>query len=84
METINTFNTIKDFIDSPFSAINSWIGEKISTSIISLIDGSYWIFLGISMSALFLYVAGQKGAKKYTTTPPLIYFLLQLLKISLQ
>lgn len=83
METINTFNTIKDFFESPLSTVGSWIGDKVSVSIIGLIDGSYWLLLAVSMSALFLYVAGQKGAKKYTTCPPLVYFLLQLLKVSL-
>lgn len=82
-ETINTINTMKDFLDSPLSTVGTWLGEKVSGSIITLVDGSYWILLGVSMSALFLYVAGQKGARKYTTSPPLIYFLLQLLKISL-
>lgn len=82
-ETIETINTVKDFLDSPLSSVGTWVGEKISGSIIALIDGSYWILLGVSMSALFLYVAGQKGARKYTTCGPLVYLLLQLLKISL-
>lgn len=59
------------------------VGESFATSCVSLIDSSYWLFLGLSMAALFLYVAGEKWAKKYATCPPLLYFLLQLVKISL-
>lgn len=83
METINTFNSIKDFIESPLSTVSSWLGDKITISAVGLIDCSYWILLPISMATLFMYVAGQKGARKYTTCTPIIYFLLQLLKISL-
>lgn len=83
MDTIETIKRINNFLDAPISTIGSWLGEKVCGSIVSIVDNSYWVLLAFSMCSLFLYVAGQKGAKKYTTSPPLIYLLLQLFKMSL-
>ena len=82
-ETIDTFNTLKDFLDSPLSTVGSWLGDKVVNSIGVVIDGSYWVLLAVSMCGLFLYVGGVKKASKYTTSPALVYLLLQLLKLSL-
>lgn len=79
---------LQNIFGSPLEAAGEWatqkVGETLTSSCIYLIDSSYWLFLGVSMAALFLYVAGEKWAKKYATCPALFYFLLQLVKISLK
>lgn len=80
---METLKSLKDFIDSPFSVISSWLSTKIISSISYLVDSFYYLLLGMAMIALFLYISGYKESKKYTTLPAVVYLLLKILKLTL-
>lgn len=50
-----------------------WIG-------IGIINNSYWVCLFICITALILYIGGQRKAGKYVTLSIVIYFFLQSIK----
>lgn len=80
---MEALKSIKDFINSPFSSITEWLSDKFINSITFLIDSSHWVLLGVGMVALFLYIAGYKDSRKYTTLSAVTYLLLKILKLAL-
>ena len=65
---------------TPLSKFEEQVVEWISSKVISLIDGSYWFFLAVSLISLLFYFVGAKNAKKYIGFSVLTYFLVQCFK----
>lgn len=78
------FNGLKNLVELPFDSFKNWIGTIFTSSLISFIDGSYWILLIACLISLLFYIIGLDSSKKYISVTMLIYFLLQCLKVAMQ
>jgi hypothetical protein len=59
------------------------IKNFMKSSLLSIIDNSYWITLPIAIICLILYIAGMKKAGKYVSVSFVVYFILQCLKVAI-
>lgn len=65
-------------------ALREFIIEGLKSLGMGVIKSSYWICLIICLSALILYIAGQKKAGKYVSISFIVYFILQCMKVVLE
>lgn len=75
------WTSVKSFIEMPTEAFKGWFKGLFTSSLMWIIDRSYWILLISSLVALLFYLVGSEKSKKYIGFTMLIYFLLQCIKV---
>lgn len=67
--------------------VKSGLGEALKSAGIwtlnTLVDGSYYICLGVALIAIFLYISGKKDAGKWVGISFIVFFILQSIKVVL-
>lgn len=71
---------LKNFISIPVSSFQNWVAELFTSTLLKLIDVSYWLLLIWCLIAILFYMIGNDSFKKHIPSTMLTYFLLQCLK----